>query len=167
MGYRLTGEWGWPARAGYAPDDAAGFLADLTALAALGLTVVGVGPGTEFFPLDTLRGMAASAAGRRALASVDVRIFTAADYVARWNAFFGWHDASGGVAGGAAGGYAVLARMTRQKISRRALARGLGVDASFLSKVLNGTKPWPPGLLERAEAFLAGRPRGVCESAAT
>jgi hypothetical protein len=42
-------------------------------------------------------------------------------------------------------------------VSRRALAAGLGIDPSFLSKVLSGKKPCPPALPARAEAWLASQ----------
>jgi hypothetical protein len=45
--------------------------------------------------------------------------------------------------------------MKKYRLSRAALAQGLGVDPSFLNKILNGKKPWPAGLLAKAQSWVA------------
>jgi hypothetical protein len=47
-------------------------------------------------------------------------------------------------------------RLRRAGLTQQALAAHLGVKPPFVSDVLNGKKPWPPGQLERAEEFVAG-----------
>jgi hypothetical protein len=52
-------------------------------------------------------------------------------------------------------------RLRRAGLSQQDLARHLRVSAAFLSAVLSGKKPWPPGMRERAEEFLAADARLV------
>ncbi len=167
MGFRLTREWGWLPKAGYPADAVPAFLDDLAALAGpLLLTVVGVGPSNVIFTLSQLRGMAESAAGRRRLDGLDVRVFAPADYASRWSAYFGWADSSGLVADRPE--FDLRAEMRSRGMSCRQLAAGVGCDHSFFSKVLRGAKPWPPGLLDEVRACVgavqagasAGRPAG-------
>src|SRR5262249_37271795 len=112
-----------------------------------------------------LRDLALTPAGRNVLHSVHVRLYSEADYLERWNTLFGWdatppqaqllqQDAV----------QQVLTELARRKTSRRALAAGIGEDPSFLGKVLSGKKRMPGGLLERAQAWLAG-PDGEPEAA--
>jgi hypothetical protein len=56
----------------------------------------------------------------------------------------------------AEGGVDLAVRLRRAGLSQQNLASHLGVSAAFLSAVLSGKKPWPPGMRERAEAFVAG-----------
>ncbi len=162
MGFRLCGEWGWPAKAGYPADAAPEFLDGLADLAEpLGLTVIGVGQGNTFYPLSQLRGMAQSGAGRRVLNRIDVRVFAHSDYVRRWGKYFGWSEQAGQVEERPA--FDLVAEMRSRKVSCRALARLIACDHSFLAKLLSGKKPWPPGMLQKARSFLAvdgpgGRP---------
>src|ERR1700722_7821138 len=78
---------------------------------------------------------------------------TVANYLERWNKWFGWPQTP----------------LTNQKedncpklvklfqgagISRKTLATGIGVSPSFLGKVLTGQKPCPKNLLHRAQVWL-------------
>jgi len=156
-GYRLFGPGGWPARAGYSMDDAVDFVDDLVGLTAgLGLFVVGVGPGSELITGRDLRGMVGSAAGRRALARVDVRIYARGDFPTVWSEYFGWEEHSTAASGRTDLASLMLAMRTR-KITLRSLAKRIDRDPSFLSKLMSGKKPWPPGLFEQATAAVAGK----------
>jgi hypothetical protein len=159
LGYHLTSPGGWLAKAGYAPGEVQPFLADLAGLAGpLGLTAVGVENGSDrCHDLLQLRGMAAAPGLRPALERALVRVSTRADYVERWNSLFGWGVAVPGPAGDATAQVLALAgEMAAREISRRALALGIGADPSFVAKLFAGKKPWPPTLLEKAQAWVAG-----------
>jgi hypothetical protein len=157
LGYRLLTPGGWLAKADYPAGAARAFLGDLAGLAGvLGLTAVGLAQGGGCLSLAEVRALAAAGAGRAALEALHLRIYVGADYIGRWGAYF--RGAAGGLAPSAPGPGpvpALAAELARRRVTRRALAAGLGVDASFLSKVLSGKKPCPPGLPERATAWLA------------
>jgi hypothetical protein len=159
LGYYLATPGGWLAKAGYAPDEARPFLADLAALAGhLGLTAGGVEKGTNrCYDLAQLRGLALATDWRSALARVFVRVYAGADYAQRWGQVFGWGGPAPGPAGDTEARVLALAgELDSKGISLRTLAAGVGADPSFLSKVLRGQKPWPAALLARAEACVAG-----------
>jgi hypothetical protein len=168
LGYRLATPGGWLAKAGYPAGGVAAFLADLAALAGpLGLTAVGVGAPAAFFDLDRLRAMALLPARRADLGRLHLRVYTRADFVTRWNALFGWEGADAGPTPRPDDpALSLAAAMAKAGVSRRALAAGVGEDPSFLNKVLNGKKPWPAGLLERARAWVEGRGRADAGPAA-
>jgi hypothetical protein len=161
LGYRLLTTNGWLARAGYGPEGLGAFLDDLEALGAeCGLVAVAVGRGPgEWHGLQGLRRLSATPAGHAALDRLHLRIYGPEDYLARWSALFGWpacvttalrpvaSDRSAEVQAGLRG----------LGMSLRELARALEVDASFLSKIFNGKKPWPEGLLRRAQGALERR----------
>lgn len=159
-GYRLTSGGGWLVKAGYPLTDVRDFLGDLATLAqTLQLVVVGVGPGTQFVGLDQMQVMEATLAGRRTLERLHVRVYTDAAYLERWTGFFQGTEieeapASPSPVDGLAG---LLAEMQQKRISGRALAAGIRKDPSFIGKVLNGKKPWPRSLLEKAQAWVASQ----------
>ena len=158
MGFRLAGDWGWPAKVGYPRDAAPAYLDDLAGLAEpLQLTVVGVGPSDAVYSLSQLRGMVGSATDRKVLGRIDVRVYAPPDYARRWCGYFGWPDAAGRVEDRPV--LDLRAGMRSRGLSCRTLAAGVGCDHSFLSKVLKGAKQWPPGLLEKVGAYLAGDDR--------
>jgi hypothetical protein len=154
LGYYLAT---WMRKAGYAKDQQDRFLRDIAALEKkLGLIVVGVQ--NRFPPCmdrDRLRVLASMGPDQKALNKIQVRIYAPADYIERWNKFFGWGDneqklqaqESDPTAG-------VKAMMVKRNIAQRALAAGVGVDPSFFSKVLKGRKPWPAELLHRVRAYI-------------
>jgi hypothetical protein len=156
-GYRLFGPGGWPTRAGYDPDAAGEYLDDLVNLStALDLVVVGVGPSDVWKTDGELRGMTASAAGRSTLASVDVRVYAPEEYKDRWSEFFGWSDWSE-EDHPQADVDSLRADMRTRWISLHMLAKRIGHDPSFVSKLMGGKKPWPPGLFKRAKTAVHGR----------
>jgi hypothetical protein len=159
-GYKLTTEGGWLYKGGYEIGDVGAFLADLAALAGpLGLVVVGLHhPTQEVLSLAQLRGLALTPAGRAALHTVHLRMYTGDDFLGRWNDLFGWcatapqqplpqDDPV----------QRLLSDMAHKGVSSRRLALGIEEDPSFLAKVLKNRKPMPDGLLEKARAWLTGQ----------
>src|SRR5262249_39057506 len=133
-GYLLDSPGGWLAKAGYPAGDVKGFLADLAGLAGpLVLTVVGVARGDAVVrSLTDLRALAS--ADPRALERYHVRVYTAADYVNRWNAEFGWSAFTALAASpGQVSAGELIQALERKHIRRHELARGIGKDASFVS----------------------------------
>jgi hypothetical protein len=160
LGYYLTTAGGWLKKAGYAPDQISAFLADLSVLqAALNLTVVGIEKSSNrCHDLERLRDMAAAAALHATLQRILVRVYTRADYAERWNQFFHWGDIIPELMRRETEDLLELvAAMRRQGISHRTLADGIDVDPSFLSKLFNGKKRWPAGLLARCRTWLDNR----------
>lgn len=160
QGYRLTTPGGWLVKAGYGRDDLHDFLEDVAALAEpLGLIVVGFDVrNQQFLDLAQLRALAPTPAGRQRLANFHLRVYTAADYVRRWNAHFGWTDEAPAVPGPPpASGAALVAAMAEKAVTQVALARALDVDPSFLNKLLRGKKAWPPRLLAQAQGWIGAQ----------
>ena len=159
LGYYLLSSGGWLAKAGYHPGSIRSFLQDLAVTGdQLGLIAVGTHTTTnEMLGLSTLRALASTDQGRRVLQRVNLRLYTTADYLDRWNALFGWepdHAANAYVAQNAE----LLELLSVKQISRRDLSTAVGVDSSFISKLLNGKKPWPLALRARTAAWLAAAP---------
>ena len=164
LGYKLSTPGGWLSKAGYDAAAIADFLSDLTALAGpLGLVVVAVDPSGHFMDLQQMKGMALTEAGRRSLERLHVRVYTAADYVQRWTTFFHPHSHQEPPIPAPPSDIAVatlLSDLMAKGISRRRLAKGIRVDASFLNKLLIGKKhSWPQGLLEKARRWVARQKR--------
>ena len=125
----------------------------------LGLTPVGIDvPSRECLGLTRLQELAETVAGRRALARTHLRIYTAADYIQRWNDYFGWDTLP--AAKTAEPNVSLLAEMGRKGISKAALAKGIEADASFVGKIIAGRKQWPAELLRKAKAWIADLPAG-------
>jgi len=76
-----------------------------------------------------------------------VRVYTADDYADRWSSAFGWTAPASEAEPTHV--EELCADMRRRHVSARKLAAALSVDHSFLSKVLRGEKPCPPGLATR------------------
>ena len=156
QGYRLRTDGGWLAKAGYPHTALAEFLGDLAALAArLGITVVGFEPREyRFLSLEAMQGLAGVPAGRHVLDASMVRIYTSADYVDRWNQFFGWKLPAPGpnktdrVAN-------LHVAIKKAGVSQRDLATRMKMDPSSFSKMLRGKKPWPVARLDKAFAAAA------------
>ena len=160
QGYRLTTPGGWLVKAGYGRDDLHDFLEDMAALAEpLGLIVVGVAVrNQQFLDLAQLSALAATPAGRQRLDKLHLRVYTAADYVRRWNAHFGWTDEAPALPGlSPASGAALAAAMAAKAVTQAALAKALEVDPSFLNKLLHGKKTWPPRLLAQAQGWISAQ----------
>jgi hypothetical protein len=147
-------------KAGYGRDAVQDFLEDIAALAEpLGLVVVGVDVRSQqFLDLAQLRALAATPAGRQRLAKVHLRVYTAADYVRRWNAHFGWTDEAPAVQGPSpTSGADLVAAMAGKAVTQAALAKALEIDPSFLNKLLHGKKTWPPRLLAQAQGWIGAQ----------
>jgi hypothetical protein len=144
-GYRLLTPGGWLAKAGYSGDDIAAFFLDLAALAdRLALIPVGVEPGTHScLTLNQMSGLVGTGHGLTRLGRLHLRVYAPSDYLARWNAFFGWEEQVCQATETNAA-LAIAVAIQKQGISQKQLAQGMGVDASLLSKVLRGKKGWPP-----------------------
>ena len=165
-GYLLATEGGWLAKAGYSLDDIEGFLGDLLALTeSLGLIVVGVSQGNTHLSLSDMRKLARTASGRQTVQRLHVRVYTSANFLERWTAFFSCKNPVAGTTSTPAAPAdapatdtavaALIAEMQRKKLSGRHLAQGLKRDHSFVAKALKGARPWPRGLLKKAEAWVA------------
>jgi hypothetical protein len=157
LGYLLASDGGWLYKAGYCLDDIEKFLRDLDHLSqVLGLIVVGLLPADRnWWTLSRMRCMTSTPSGRNLLRLLHVRIFVGADYVERWNQFFGWSDVVPATVPQPHANDEVVIQFCGQRGHRRQLALGIGVDASLLSKVLSGRKPWPAGWLERARTWIS------------
>lgn len=162
LGYRLNTTGGWLAKAGYAVDDLERFLSDMEQLSqVLGLIVVGLLPSDRSWrSLEQMRAMIGTRSGRATLERLHLRVYTAADYVERWNRTFSWpfetvapvedqrHDDI----------HYEVQRRARRRGFRRELAVGLDFDPSLLGKVIAGKKSWPAGWLDRVAEWLAAHP---------
>jgi hypothetical protein len=155
-GYYLLSPRGWLHRAGYSPESIEAFLDDLVGLSApLGLIPVGIDVrNREIYDLNRMQALADSGSGRGTLKDVILRIYTAPDYLERWNGFFGWNSIQASERE-PAGQIQLLELLAARDVSQRALANGIGVDPSFLNKLLNGKKSWPAPLLQRAVEWLS------------
>ncbi len=168
LGYRLNSPGGWLAKAGFARDNVQRLLILLAELAEpLGLIVVGLMPAANtWHTVSQLKAMAESAQGRRTLDRVHLRVYTQADFVDRWNTFFQWSDPTAEPNGQADSPLLeLLGALQRLGVTRRALAAGIGRDASLVSKILSGKRRYDDRFLEQAEAWLAtlGSPRPAME----
>ncbi len=158
-GYKHASTVGWLVKAGYALDETGAFLDDLAALAGpLGLIVVGIGRGSQFFNLKGMQCLAVTPQGQQTLNRLHVRIFTTPDYLERWNGIFkGKQPCAENVSHGTDAEVivALLDVMKNQNVSLRKMAKRVGVDASFMSKLLKGKKPWPKDILEKIQKWAA------------
>jgi hypothetical protein len=103
-----------------------------------------------------LSDLALTPAGRIALQDVHLRIYTEADYLEHWNELFGWDTTvTQPLLPQKDPVQSLLVEMAHRQLSSRQLALGIGVDPSFLSKVLKKKKAMPKGLLEKAQAWAA------------
>lgn len=153
LGYKLGSPKGWLTRAGYVQNDYRQFLSDLRAVAApLDLVVVGLtSPGRDFLSLGQLWVLAQTPAGRSRLGNMHMRVYTAADWLGRWPAACGMAPSL--PADQERAGEAALAQLgANMPLSR--IAQDLGVDKSFLSKVVRGKKRCPSELLAKIRIWL-------------
>lgn len=158
-GYCLTTAGGWLDKAGYDRDDNVGFFSDLAILARrLDLTVVGLLPGTnppEWLNLDRMRHLSRQQHGASLLRRVHLRIYAPADCLDRWNQLFGWPPPSLLSTTRAEDQCAEISNLLeRAGVKRAELASGIGMDASLLSKYLNGKRKCPENLVERVRRWL-------------
>src|SRR5262249_23482844 len=153
---------GWLARSGYSGDELSAFLVDLSALAArLCLIPVAIEPGNPAcLDLQKVSALARFPAGSGGLNRLHLRIYAPADYLARWNRVFGWQEDVLDRRVVTDPALVVMSAIESKTVSQRQLAKGMGVDASLLNKVLRGKKPWPAGWLDRATRWLASHNSG-------
>lgn len=161
-GYRLLSDGGWLEKAGYDRDGVLSFVSDLGVLSRrLDLTIVGLVPGTnppEWLSLDRIRHLAQQPQSNSILRRMNVRIYAAADCLERWNQIFGWPLPSLLSTTKDDDCRAEICRLLEQGDVRRAeVAAGVGVDASLLSKILNGQRRCPDHLVERVRHWLDHR----------
>src|SRR5690606_33806627 len=109
----------------------------------------------------TLQAKSLTIDGRIELHRVHLRFYTAADWQSRWGVFFGW----------SAGGWtedpaperpalkSIIGILKERQLRQNDVAAAIGVDRSFLSKVLRGLKPAPPRLLSALEAYVGSGAR--------
>ena len=147
LGYKLTT---WMERAGFEREGPIPFLDALSGLAAmLDLTVVGLGGGRqEWYSLTEMQALARTVDGRQTLNRIHVRIYTEDDHWRRWAKTFGWPEVTSRSASPSAQAPRPLASLVRElHIKPAEMAAALGVDPSFLSKVLRGVKSAPKRLM--------------------
>jgi hypothetical protein len=159
LGYLLTSEGGWLAKAGYALEEVAAFLSDLEKLTQhLDLIAIGVHrPTQHHVNLNTMQTLVATPAGRSELQELHVRFYASADFLQRWSNYFQWvAPAMNQAQASTEPLLSIIEVMTKKRITRRALAHGIGKDASFVNKILNRQKRPPRGFLEQAQAWVEG-----------
>jgi len=158
LGYYLCTAGGWLTKAGYPLDAVDRYLDDLAVLSdRLGFLCVAIHRSRdEWLTLPELRSLQHTPSGRRRTQEYLLRIYTDREFLQRWNALFQWPPS---VATDASDSdtaiISIAATMKEQRIRGNDLANGLGIDASFLSKILRGRKPPPPGLLQRAHDWIS------------
>jgi hypothetical protein len=192
LGYRIVGESGrgWLNKCGYAVplDDSdgvatvvRGFLRELATMAdLLGLTVAAIHPQTgQWYDLEYLTHTARGRRGWEELDPLHLRIYAAEDYLDRCRGYFERRGSLWGLAQAASGSLRAVqimavastqlslsVRMQRVGISQGELAGHVGRSRSFVSRLLNGRKPWPVGLREQADAYVSGRERNAATQGA-
>lgn len=160
LGYRLTTPGGWLCKAGRSPSDLAVFLDDLAVLAnRFDLLVAGLLPASNtWFRLEQLAAMASSSR-RGLLDRVHLRVYTSADYVDRFSRFFGWSELPApDVSPTQISALELAGTLASRGISRRALADGIGLDGSLLSKMLAGKRRCAPEVIRAAQEWLSRQP---------
>jgi len=165
-GYLILSQGGWMAKAGYSSDQVSAFLADLTVLSGvLGLIPIGIEPrNIACLDLQQMSALAGTPPGMTALRRLHLRIYSQADYLARWNQVFRWEEETPEHTIAQDPTLAVTSAVDRKVVSQKQLAEGMGVDASLLNKVLRGKKQWPKGWLERATVWLSTQVAGTEEA---
>lgn len=169
LGYKLRSPGGWLVKAGYAVDRIADFLDDLGELAEmLGLIVVGINRDQAWFDLKKLKQLAASPVGLITLDRVHVRIHAKADFLCRWNQFFGWHS------GAEVRTETPIARVTElahklkeHNISIRRFAKEcLHKHHTYVLRLFKQDETrWPAGLLQTGHDWVDHQPlvsAGIC-----
>jgi hypothetical protein len=124
----------------------------------LGLVPVGLADDRAWFDLSEMTSLASTPAGRRRLASVQLRVYAPADWKTRWPAVFQGAANGTAVAPPTASGESDLtASLLTTGLSQRTLAAALALDPSFFGKLLKGRKRWPPAVIDRARVWLGSR----------
>ena len=160
QGYRIATAGGWMAKAGIAVHEIPLFLTGLANLAEqLGLIVLGLMPRSgTWYDLAQLQAMTDSVSGRRLLRQLHLRIYTAADYIERWNSFFQWSAPNAEPDRQAADRLlALTGALRRCGITKRALALGLAMDPSLVCKIIKRKRPCDSDFLAKVHEWIATR----------
>ena len=175
-GYRLIGAkgTGWLHKCGYwAParerDQTVvvrDFLTDLRRVAEiLGLTVVALHPRTgHWLGVRELIEFAQRRCGIKYLDPFHLRIYGPEDYLLHWRTYFEQQGrfrittgADAAERSGPPESLLLANRLRRLGLRHEDLARALGKNRAYVTKMINGVKPWPQTLLARTEAFIVER----------
>jgi hypothetical protein len=115
---------------------------------------VAVARSGRVYPLAEMAALAATPLGRAALSPTDVRIYTKSDYLTRWSEYFGWTPLPPATTDTVelAARFAV-ARRERGKTQKQ-VADELGLDPSFLSRLLAGKARWPQAASDRVRGWI-------------
>ena len=153
-GYQILSEGGWLFKAGYDCQDVENFLADLAALSRqLRLVISGIVPGTnppEWLDLARMRQIARQRRSISLLRRLHLRIYAESDYEEQWNRSFGWPFPSPIRSSQADDDVRHLNGVIEgHGITATQLATAIGMDPSQLSKIRNGKRSCPNGLLNR------------------
>lgn len=146
----------WAIRCGYEQDQVGDFIRDVACISPLlNLTVVGIERDNKWLDLDQLVEAAGAGTFKRLADRVHLRFYAPLDYHDRWNRIFGWplrqeHCPAESV--DAVG--TIIQAMHRCRLTQRSFADAIGIDPSFLNKVLRGKKPASAGLLSKVEELL-------------
>jgi Helix-turn-helix domain len=182
-GYRLIGKTqrGWLSRCGYPiPQDEPGqwrsirrFLTDLHQISSpFGLIASGWHSARkEWVPLEEGLTFIRTASGRRWLGNCVLRVYSEADYLVRWRAYFAQRLGFSVIPGSLEAGdsqdvtaspdvlidsaHALDRWMLRQRITDQQLADKLGVSRSLVSRYRAERRPWSKAFQERIAAALA------------
>jgi Bifunctional DNA primase/polymerase, N-terminal len=162
QGYRMRTRGGWLAKGGYSFDDLELFIRDLAALACnLGIKPIGIFT-TGFFDLASLQQLLDSPGGYADLDLLHLRVYAPHDWLTRWCQVFNWTEEPPSAVTDSFGlGNRVATELRRRRMTRKALAELLKINASFLTKLLNGLKRWPSHFAKMAADWLLDAPRDV------
>lgn len=159
-GYRLDTDGGWVSKAGRDPRDVEAFLSDLAAVADnLELIVVGLVGRQRWLTLKEIMQLSSSQLGRRVFAKLHVRVYALADYLDRWNRYFGWRSEPPApiASAGDADVMTFEEALDKSGVSLRKVAAELGSDHSYLAKVLKGKKRPSERLLASLRSWVQRR----------
>ena len=161
LGYRLKT---WSSRAGY--ENVERFLGDLHEVASrLELIPAAIERGTgTWYGLPQMRAMAARGGCRQRLERLNMRIYAPADWLQRWNAYFGWHEdilADEDDVMANANQRCIdelLELLHRHGFAKSQVAPLLGVTPQYLGQVLQRQKSCSLSLLERISEYVVRHP---------
>ena len=155
LGYRFGT---WLTKAGFVHDDASAFLNALASMPVqIGLIVTGLEPSSGiWYTLSRLQAMSVSVSGRRTLNRLHLRAFSTANYAQQWNSLFQWSGPTiEPVQQGSNRVLDLLAALQRHGVTKQALANGIDMDTSLVSKILNGKRRCSDEFIAQAEAWIA------------
>jgi hypothetical protein len=157
QGYKLVSDGGWVAKTGHPHEDLTRFFWDCFHLElALRLHLIAVDPKTsQCYALHQVRDMHRN--GERAyLEQLHVRFYTRANYIKRWNQYFGWDPTDQEPDEVESDRLSDELKETTnwKNLPTFILAIHLQIPAKYFDKLLEKKKCWPPDLHKRIEAWL-------------